>query len=124
MNVNFLQPQQSPFKEVVDAIFQTDGIPAFSDEIILPKGTTEIIFDLSERHEITAQLGDGLGERLPRCFVYSYTRNPIYIQLPRQQTYFGISFQPAALKSLLGAPAGEFANRWTDLTLVDPSFRE
>jgi len=49
---------------------------------------------------------------------------PVYIQLPKQQTYFGLILDPLAVYSLLGAPAGEFANRPIDLTLVNKSFYE
>ena len=124
MKVDFYIPQKPTFEVGIRALFQTHGFPEFKNETILPKGNTEIIFDLSETNSIQASMGDGLPSRLPRCFIISYGRAPVYIQLPTQQTYFGLILDPLAIYSLLGAPAGEFAGRWVDLTLVDKSFYE
>ncbi len=121
MNVNFHLPDTPALRNAVRAIFQTDGFPGFSNETILPKGCTEIIFDLSESPSINGRIGNSQG-RLPRCFIYGYTQTPIYLQLSRQQTYFGIFFHPVIVKHILGIPAKEFANRWVDLTLIDPLF--
>jgi hypothetical protein len=52
MNVNFHLPDTPALRNGVRAIFQTDGFPGFSNETILPKGCTEIIFDLSESQSI------------------------------------------------------------------------
>ncbi len=124
MKIDFYIPQKPAFEVGVRAIFQTHGFPQFENETILPKGNTEIIFDLSETNSIQASMGEGVPSRLPRCFIISYGRVPVYIQLPKQQTYFGLIIDPVAVYSLLGAPAGEFANRPVDLTLVDKSFYE
>ena len=124
MKTDFYIPQKPAFEVGVRAIFQTHGFPQFKNETILPKGNTEIIFDLSETNSIQASMGEGLPSRLPRCFIISYGRVPVYIQLPKQQTYFGLILDPLAIYYLLGAPAGEFANRPIDLTLVDKSFYE
>ncbi len=124
MKIDFHIPQKSTFEIGVRAIFQTHGFPQFKNETILPKGNTEIIFDLSETNSIQASMGEGLPSRLPRCFIISYGRVPVYIQLPKQQTYFGLILDPVAIYSLLGAPAGEFANQPIDLTLVNKSFYE
>ena len=124
MKVDFHIPQKPTFEVGVRAIFQTHGFPQFKNETILPKGNTEIIFDLSETDSILASMGVGSPDRLPRCFIISYAKAPVYIQLPKQQTYFGLILDPMAVHCLLGAPAGEFVNRPIDLTLVDKSFYE
>ncbi|HTH57740.1 MAG TPA: helix-turn-helix transcriptional regulator [Cyclobacteriaceae bacterium] len=120
--MHFHIPQQT--EGGIRAVFQTHGFPQFTNETILPKGNTEIIFDLSEVGLIRAAMGGGVPTTLPRCFIISYGRVPIHIQLPRQQTYFGLVLDPVVIYSLLGAPAGEFANQWVDLTLVDKSYHE
>jgi AraC-like DNA-binding protein len=124
VKVDFYIPQKPATEIGIRAIFQTHGFPQFKNETILPKGNTEIIFDLSETNSIQASMGGGLPDRLPRCFIISYAKVPVYIQLPKQQTYFGLILDPMAVHCLLGAPAGEFANRPIDLTLVDKSFYE
>lgn len=122
MNVNFHIPQQP--ETGIRAIFQTHGIPQFSNETILPKGLTEIIFDLSEAPASMATMGETLHTRLPKCFIVSFSKVPIHIQLPKQQTYFGLYLDPLVIQDLLGVPSGEFANKLVDLTLVDASFHE
>jgi len=124
VKVDFYIPQNPTFEVGIRAIFQRHGFPQFRNETILPKGNTEIIFDLSETNSIQASMGEGAPSRLPRCFIISYGRVPVHIQLPKQQTYLGLILDPVAIFSLLGAPAGEFANRPIDLTLVDKSFYE
>jgi len=124
VKTDFYIPQKAASETGVRAVFQTHGFPQFKNETILPKGNTEIIFDLSETNSIQASMGESLPSRLPRCFIISYGRVPVYIHLPKQQTYFGLILDPLAIYSLLGAPAGEFANRPIDLTLVDKSFYE
>jgi AraC-like DNA-binding protein len=124
LKVDFYIPPKHATEVGVRAIFQTHGFPQFKNETILPKGNTEIIFDLSDTNSIQASMGEGLLSRLPRCFIISYGRVPVYIQLPKQQTYFGLVLDPVAIYGLLGAPAGEFANQPIDLTLVDKSFYE
>jgi AraC-like DNA-binding protein len=122
--IDYYIPEKPTFEVGVRAFFQTHGFPQFNNETILPKGNTEIIFDLSETNSIQASMGEGLPSRLPGCFIISYGRVPVYIQSPKQQTYFGLIVDPVAIYSLLGAPAGEFANQPIDLTLVDKSFYE
>jgi AraC-like DNA-binding protein len=123
MNINFHEFKEPNIRDLVRAVFQTDGFHDFKNEIIMPKGTTEIIFDLSETTTITARLGEGkqVAETLPRCFVYSFTKQPTYVDLPSHQTYFGISLNPLVIKDIFGIPAGEFANRWIDMSLIDRS---
>jgi AraC-like DNA-binding protein len=121
---DFYIPQRPASEPGIRAIFQTDGFPNFENETILPKGNTEIIFDLSETNSIHASIGAGRPNRLPRCFIVSYARSPVYLKLAKQQTYFGLILDPIVIYSLLGVQASEFANRWEDLTLVDKLFYE
>jgi AraC-like DNA-binding protein len=123
MKSNFYLPESPSIRNSVRAIFQTDGLPEYKNEAILPKGSIEIIFDLSKSNSITGRMGDGQKqERLPRCFIYGFTKTPIYVELPHQQTYFGILLHPIVIRDILGIPAQECTNRWVDLTLIDPVF--
>ena len=47
---------------------------------------------------------------------------PIQVRLPKQQVFFGVLFQPLAIKKIFGSPAGAFSDITVDLTLLDPGF--
>ncbi|HTD93111.1 MAG TPA: DUF6597 domain-containing transcriptional factor [Chitinophagaceae bacterium] len=89
--------------------------------INLSKGIVEVIFNFSEGSPIQAQL-DGTQYQLPNCFINGFNTAPIRLRLPKQQVFFGILFQPLAIKKIFGSPACEFSDIPIDLTLLDPAF--
>lgn len=105
---------------MIHSIWQVDHITRFSSEYIIPKGVVEVIFNFSDGDPITAQLEEKTLQ-LPGCFINGFNRIPIQLQLPEKQVFFGILFQPLAIKKLFGNPGSVFADTTVDLTLVDPS---
>lgn len=93
---------------------------SFKTEYIIPKGIVEIIFNFSEAPII----GDTESNQkaLPHCFINGYNTNPIQLQLPKKQVFFGVLFQPLAIKKVFGIPAAEFYNSIVDLTLIDSRY--
>jgi hypothetical protein len=59
---------------------------------------------------------------LPNCFINGFNTTPIQVHLPKQQIFFGVLFQPLAIKKIFGSPASEFSDITVDLTLLDPNF--
>lgn len=114
-------PNTPALKSVLRVIWQTSDAIAWGTEIIVPKGTIEIIFDFSEARFIKALFLDRPCQ-LPKCFINGYNDVPIRIQWPSFQHFMGIEFHPLAIKKILGIPPAEFANRAVDLTLVHPEF--
>ncbi len=91
-------------------------------ELIIPKGVVEIIFNLNDKFPILSQIG-GKQYRVSDCFINGFNTVPIQLQPPEQQVFFGVQFQPLAVKEIFGAPACEFSNTLVDVTLVDATFR-
>jgi AraC-like DNA-binding protein len=120
LNSNYYIPKEDRFKTVIHSIWQVDHQSNFHKEYILPKGVVEIIFNFSGNAPILVQL-QNTAYHLPHCFINGFNTSPIQIQLPKHQLFFGVLFQPLAIKKIFGCPAGEFADTTVDLTLIDTS---
>ncbi len=103
-------------------MWQVEGFPVYKSEHIIPKGVVEVIFNLSDGDSrIIAQL-EGKKYQLGKCFINGFNTAPIQLQLPQYQFFFGVVFQPLAIKRVFGIPAGEFSDKLVDLTMIDPGF--
>jgi len=121
LNYNHYIPEGAGFKNIIHSIWQVDHFTSFDKEYILPKGIVEIIFNFSDCSPILAQLEDKK-YHLPNCFINGFNKIPIQLQLPKQQIFFGVLFQPLAVKKIFGSPACEFSDITVDLTLLDSTF--
>lgn len=108
-------------KNLIHSIWQVDHVTSFAIEYIIPKGVIEIIFNFSDS-SITFDQSVRSENHLPHCFINGFNKAPIQLRLPRQQFFFGVLFQPLAIKKIFGIPASEFADITVDLTLIDPAF--
>jgi AraC-like DNA-binding protein len=106
---------------VIHSVWQVDQFTSFEKEYIIPKGRVEIIFNFSDCSPILAQL-DSTKYHLPNCFINGFNTAPIQVRLPKQQIFFGVLFQPLAIRKIFGSPAGEFSNITVDLTLLNSTF--
>ena len=122
MNDNYYIPKEICFKNVIAAIWQVDQFSSFDQEHIIPKGIVEIIFNFSDSSPIVVQLAS-TQYHLPNCFINGFNTTPIQLQLPEKQVFFGVVFQPLAIKKIFGSPACEFSDIPVDLTLLDSTFR-
>jgi AraC-like DNA-binding protein len=120
MDNNFFKPVSHPFQNIIDSFWQTNRKFPAREEIIVPQGVVEIIFNFSEHSKIEAQI-DNKQYLLARCFINGFNTFPIHIHPPGEQIFFGIRLHPIAIRYLFGVPAGEFANLSIDLSLVDSS---
>jgi AraC-like DNA-binding protein len=105
---------------VIHSIWQVEHFTSFQKEQIIPKGIVEIIFNFSDSSFIPAQLGSKQ-YHLTNCFINGFNTAPIGLQLPKQQVFFGVRFQPLAIKKIFGIPACEFSDIAVDLTMLDIS---
>ena len=121
MNYQHYIPQEACFKNVIHAIWQVDQSTVFRNEYIIPKGIVEVIFNFSEGAPILAEVGN-TAYHLPNCFISGFNKGPIQVRLPKQQVFFGVLFQPLAVKKIFGSPAGAFSGITVDVTLLDPGF--
>lgn len=118
---NHYIPAQPRFKHAIQSIWQVDGFTSFHTERIIPKGIIEIIFNFSSNTSIVAQVNNKPSQ-LTRCFINGFNKTPIQVALPEKQVFFGVIFQPLAVKKIFKTPACEFSDITVDLTLVDTSF--
>lgn len=122
MNYNYYIPNEPCFKNVIHSVWQVDVFHLFHKEYIIPKGVVEVIFNFSDSPFIPAQLGNKR-QYLSNCFISGFNTAPIQIHLPKQQIFFGVLFQPLAVKEIFKVPACEFLNITVDLTLLDSTFQ-
>jgi len=120
LNSNYYIPQTPKSKELIQFIWQVDGTPAFKNEIIIPKGNVEVIFNFSGV-AVNAQLDDKQVQ-LTKCFINGFNTSPILVKLPMHHIFFGVQFHPIVIKKLFGTPVNEITNRVVDLTQIDPEF--
>jgi len=113
--------RQEQSSNAITAAWQVEGMTAFQQEKIIPKGVVEIIFNFSEGKQAGANINNKHFS-IPACFINGLNTLPIKVGLPEKQLYFGVQLQPLAVKKLLGIPAGEFADSIIDLTLIDSTY--
>jgi AraC-like DNA-binding protein len=121
LNSNFYIPQTPNLKNVIHSIWQVERSAPFHKEQIIPKGIVEIIFNFSHSSPISTQLGSK-SFHLPNCFINGFNKTPIETLLPQKQVFFGVRFQPLAIKKIFGIPACEFSDIAVDLSLFDSTF--
>jgi AraC-like DNA-binding protein len=114
-------PETALIKEVIQSFWQIEGFTSHRNEHILPKGMVEIIFNFSNASPIVANVGKKQFH-LSQCFINGFNTEPVQIQLPEQQEFFGVQLRPLAVKKLLGVPASEFFNSVVDLSLLNSRF--
>lgn len=101
--------------------WQVEGLTPFHTEHILPKGIIEVIFNFSDASPMLVHVGDRQ-YHLANCFINGFNTVPVRIQLPERQLFFGVQFQPLAVKKILRTPACAFSDTIVDLALLDPAF--
>ena len=122
MNNNLRIPYTSPYSNAVHSFWQSERNTALNQEIIIPKGVVEIIFNLNDRAPILSRLG-ARQYSVSDCFINGFNTVPILLRPPDHQLFFGVQLQPSAVKEIFGASASEFSNKLVDATLLDPSIR-
>jgi len=101
--------------------WQTDGLPEYQSETILPTGVIELIFNFSDPVPFRRE-GQGSYACTPKCFVSGISDKPVQLDIQGQQVFFGVQLHPASVKNLLNIPAGEFLNAITDLEAISQTF--
>jgi AraC-like DNA-binding protein len=121
MTSSYQRCTATPIRQLVNAFWQTKGAPSYAREIILPKGITEIVFSFD--HAVPFSMVGGRSvSSTPRCFLSGLNNFPIHLNVPQQQSFFGIELKPAAVKKLLKIPGGEFLNTITDIEELNKEF--
>jgi AraC-like DNA-binding protein len=98
-----------------------EQITDFQKEYIIPKGVIEVIFNFSSGAPIPAWLEEKQ-YTLPHCFINGFNTVPIQLQLPQYHVFFGVVFQPIAVKKIFKTPASAFSDITVDVTGLDSNF--
>jgi len=82
-------------------------------EIILPKGTVEIIFNLSDKITYFNSATNEI-KTLPNCFINGINFKPFHLFKKGKQQFIGIQLNVISLKALFNLPATAFNNHVID----------
>jgi len=100
--------------KLVRMIWQTEEADIFAvRETILPKGTAEIIFNLSNNTSYYRNCENDINE-LYQCIINGPNTIPFNLVKNKSQTFVGIQLHPHALNYLLGMPTKLFTNKIVD----------
>ncbi len=122
METYFYIPTKRPLSDAVQVFWQENRENTyFSQEIIIPKGVVEIVFNFFPETTFNSKFYNK-NFTIPKCFIQGYHTSTIELNLPDNQFLFGVVLHTATTKHILQVPAGEFAKQCIDLTLVDASF--
>lgn len=108
---NIFLPNTSPEDILIRSIWKIHK-SEFGDEkeTILPKGTAEIIFNLSS-NILCYKDSEKSSFGFYQCNINGLNTSPIHLKKNETQIFIGIQLHSYALKCLFGIPAKEFTNR-------------
>jgi AraC-like DNA-binding protein len=99
----------------VELFWTVDADPAYGRERILPRSTTEVLFNLGEQHRLVDGDGPGRDRVYATSWVSGLQRQPLSIESPSRQSLAGIRLRTAGALPFLGLPPTELAGRVLDL---------
>ncbi len=120
MESQLMIPDHPSVRKLIFAVWSVSGIPDYLNEIIMPKGVVDIVFNFSGTTNILAHI-DKYNVNLPRCYMNGFNTLPVSLHIPGYQSFFGIRFNPIAIQPLFDILPGELVNQALDLTLVNNS---
>jgi AraC-like DNA-binding protein len=121
MKIEFTPCRHIQAGHFIKAFWQTAGNPLHRQEIILPKGVVEIIFNFSDPVQFNHTQKKFAP---PCCFIQGMSSAPIFLRALPHQALFGVELRPLSLKKLLSIPCGEFLNAIIDLEAINNEFKQ
>ncbi len=115
---NIFLPTLEVEKYILKSIWRNQD---FNNEIrkekILPKGTVELIFNLSDTITYLNPITNAKST-LPKCFINGVNFKPLQIIKNGQQLFIGIQLNALGIKTLFDIPATEFNDNVVEGSLV------
>lgn len=122
--VKIFYPEKSPENVFVRNIWKSVQINCSEEkEIILPKGTAEIIFNLTAG-TFCYRNSEATAFKLPLCFINGINTKPYNLLKKGNQIFVGIQLHAYALKYLFNMPVSEFTNKISDGFFICNSLME
>jgi AraC-like DNA-binding protein len=104
-------PRTAPENGLVRFVWQATRVGCGTEkEMILPKGTAEIIFNLADK-AFCFRNSEKAASDFYGCSINGLNTAPFNLVKSNVQTFVGIQLQPYALRFLFGIPSTEFTDR-------------
>src|SRR5688572_2374521 len=113
-------PVNSATSNYIVAIWETSN-PGVSQELILPQGIVEIVFNLADPMQGILPNSKAL-VKAPDYFLQGWNSHMVHVQYSGYQHLFGIRLHHYMVKPLLGILPSESKDRLIDLSLIRPGF--
>jgi AraC-like DNA-binding protein len=120
MDAFFHIPSASRLQNYVTIVWEIKGEENIN-EIILPQGIVEIIFNFAD--QINGIMPDGKKiVQVPRCFIQGIHTYSVHSEYIGQHHLFGIRLHPYQIEYFLGILPSKLNNSAIDLALIEPAF--
>jgi AraC-like DNA-binding protein len=113
-------PRNSRLESYVSVIWEVIGDKNI-EEVILPQGITEVVFNFADRLNGIMPEGSKIVQA-PRCFIQGIHTHVIHSTYIGRHHLLGIRLYPHAITPLLGIMPAELNNTIVDLSLINPLF--
>lgn len=114
-------PFRSALSNYITAIWETTA-PGISQELILPQGIVEMVFNLSDPMQGILP-NNNYSIVAPDYFLQGWNSHIVNVHYTGRQHLFGIRLQPYMVKQLLGILPSESKDTLIDLSLIKPGFK-
>ncbi|MBK9107629.1 MAG: helix-turn-helix transcriptional regulator [Saprospiraceae bacterium] len=115
----YYEPKGNIESQIIKCIWKlSDDHADERTELILPKGTAEIIFNFSN-HVIYQSSLNNIGITLPDSFINGINLKPFKLIKKGRQEFLGIQLNDIGLKLLFDIPANDFNNKVYESALID-----
>jgi AraC-like DNA-binding protein len=114
-------PTDSFLKQYVSLIWEVEGTPIYSSEVILPRGYIELIFNFSE-DVLYRTSKEPFHKNAPLSSIIGYNLSSVQGYYQKHHHFFGIRIKPIAVKHLLNINPGEITNEIIDLNLINKAY--
>jgi AraC-like DNA-binding protein len=101
--------------ELVEAVWTSRGEGVFTQEEILPRTPTEVLFALGQTHWLRDAGDRGQDRPFTRAFVSGLQTRPLWVESPADSQMAGIRLRPAGAAAFLRASPAEIAGAVVDL---------
>jgi AraC-like DNA-binding protein len=107
-----------PLAELVEAVWASRGEGVFTQEEILPRTPTEVLFALGETHWLRDRAEPKRDRAYTRAFVSGLQRAPLVVESPPDAEMAGVRLRPAGAAAFLRDTPAAIAGSVIDLDLL------
>ena len=109
---------RGPLAELVEAVWTSRGEGVFTQEEILPRTPTEVLFALGQEHWLRDREDPDRDRLFTRAFVSGLHTTPLAVESPPDAEMAGVRLRPAGAAAFLRDSPAEIAGSVIDLDLI------